>query len=74
MILPCTIFNLYLFIFCKIASEENKNSEDLVSVSSQELSFKLQMESLNSQTDETKFKEIDLEDIKTSIQQKRTFI
>ena len=74
MILPCTIFNLYLFIFCKIGSEENKNSEDLVSVSSQELSFKLQMESLNSQTDETKFKEIDLEDIKTSIQQKRTFI
>ena len=66
--------NHTFFIFCKIASEENKNSEDLVSVSSQELSFKLQMESLNSQTDETKFKEIDLEDIKTSIQQKRTFI
>ena len=57
--------NHTFFIFCKIASEENKNSEDLVSVSSQELSFKLQMESLNSQTDETKFKEIDLEDIKT---------
>ena len=65
MILPSTIFNLYLFIFCKIASEENKNSEDLLSVSSQELSFKLQMESLHLQTDETKFKEIDLEDIKT---------
>ena len=68
MIFPIPFLIYAFFIVCKIASEEKiKYSEDFAPVSIEELSFKagLQKESLHLQTDETKFKEIDLEDIKT---------
>ena len=72
MFFQCTIFNLCLFIVCKIASEEKiKYSEDLAPVSIEELSFKagLQKESLHLQTEETSLKRLILKTSRPSIQQ-----